>query len=303
MFDFNSIIMHSYSDEGGVFSSIDNYYSKILFDGTDFLENSSKENLISAIYTPNFILKNVTMRDNRNILFFLLSSNLYLEQSYVSNLVCVNLISGCLAYASEFSTLVIKEVIIRNASHLLLEGGIKLDNSFLKIETANFFMIRNQERTGSCVFGISSSVFINYSIFENFDSGCIYLLNSKLEINSSYFMKLQTKEVDFRIKLDYSCILCDACSLFSLSASVFFMNTFADYGGAISLISTEINKNNHIFNYYIIECFFLENQAVKDGGAIHILFGNLSLMNCSFIRNEAENGGAIFYQNKCKYIY
>lgn len=295
--------MNSYSDEGGVFYSIDNYYTKILLDSTEFLENSSKENLISAIYTANFMIKNVTLRDNKNMLFFLPSSNLYFEQSYVGNLECTNLISGCLAYASELSTLTIKEMIFKNISHLLLEGGIKLDHSFLKLDKANFFLIRNQERTGSCIFGSFSSVFINYSIFEDFDSGCIYLQNSILEINSSFFLKLQRKEDEFRFQMVYSCILCDTCSSFKLSSSVFYMNKFADKGGAISLILSDRNQRKLIFDYSISECFFLENQAFEDGGAIYFIFGSLTIRNCSFILNQAKNGGAIFYQNQFKHNF
>ena len=66
---------------------------------------------------------------------------------------------------------------------------------------------------------------------------------------------------------------------------VILTNNTAKFGGALTVIKSEININNSTFK---------SNSATQDGGAIQVSETNISLSGCSFINNHAYNrGGAI----------
>ena len=70
---------------------------------------------------------------------------------------------------------------------------------------------------------------------------------------------------------------------------VIFTNNTAKFGGALTVIKSEININNSTFK---------SNSATQDGGAIQVSETNVSLSGCSFINNHAHNrGGAINIAN------
>ena len=59
------------------------------------------------------------------------------------------------------------------------------------------------------------------------------------------------------------------------------------------------------FRSYIIirKCLFLNNAVLNNGGAIFLSqAGNISIIECIFYSNTAKNGGAIYYDELCRFL-
>lgn len=86
-------------------------------------------------------------------------------------------------------------------------------------------------------------------------------------------------------------LFCDGASAPDLECCAFARNTAVNYGGAGYF------KGSRPFLY---ECGFEENAAGINGGALSMKHGTVAwMMDCSFDRNTAPSGGAIYVASQC----
>ena len=283
------MIVNNTAEEGGIYVGVDNILYEIYFINTIFIGNSAIDSLISIENSLNIYFINTTFLDNKNLLFSCSSSQINLLYSVVSNLECTNLLPACLAYFTEKAVLMIDTVQIQNVNHLLAEGGIRLDNSYLKISNAYLIGMKTTKKKGSCISGVSSILEINTIYVENYDMNCIFLEETFINLTESYFTNDQQL---FEVTQgDFGTIFCKNCLSFNLSFNVFNSNNYVKDGGAITLSSLSLDAENKINS-----CTFINVKGENQGGALFIDNTNLEINNSSFFGNEAFEGGAIFFQ-------
>jgi predicted outer membrane repeat protein len=196
------------------------------------------------------------------------------------------------------------------------------------------YSINLSESRSIRLYGLNSSnnlLFVKYSGDEQYhgtslyhtvdvkaeNASCEELLN-KIEslgdggvlnlTNDYYFDSQYAIEICNSITIDGQGHTIDGCYLSGIFniygenvvlKNIRFINSFSQYG-AIAIIAS---------NCTIINCTFISNQNENGrGGAISCAGDNCSLENCSFINNYAKNAGAIFWYgisgkvNNCTFI-
>ena len=190
------------------------------------------------------------------------------------------------------------------------EGILRLNNcSFSNSQNISKSLVYSQDSTlyiNNCVFAnttskyaaaifnnkrayIINSTFINLSasltggalLFKNYDV---------VEIRNSTFINIHAQNDGGSIFADTNPAVVKDSSLSIYNSK--FINSSANYGGAICGLNTEMRVENSTF---------LNNTANYGGGAIHVSSSDLSIYDTSFIQNNAIDdemgsyGGAIYY--------
>lgn len=175
-------------------------------------------------------------------------------------------------------------------------GNIFLEKCSILIKFSDFNSFQTKKFLGSCMFLQTSEANVTNSNFENFSVNCIYSsLNGNIMIDQTNF---NNKEYVTNVNQDYGNLVCSLCSSLSITNSNFSGGSGALNGGAISIFSdkyfstkNEIKIQNNLFS---------ENKANLLGGAIYLFNVNASVLNNTFLKNLAEIGGAIYFNNDGK---
>ena len=285
----NSLIMNNTSDEGSILFGVDNVSYKIYLTNTVFYGNFAENSLISIENTLNIYFINTTFVMSKNLLFYVISSKLYLLSSIVNDVECSNIIPACFALTSDNSVFMIKDTLISNINHMKAEGGIFISNSYLIILNASLINMKTIKQIGSCFSGIDSKFEIISIIVKNYDANCIFLERSGLFLNNSYFSNLEQNSVH-NFESTHGTIRCKDCISLVLLFTLFEYNYNLENGGALTLSNLNLLPQNRITS-----CTFQGIKAKSQGGALFVDFSNLLIYNCLFFGNEASEGGAIFY--------
>ena len=156
------------------------------------------------------------------------------------------------------------------------------------VTTSNFTF--NKAKSGGAIYWnheygkVSDCQFANNTATE--DGGAIYWNDDYGTVDSSYFENNTASRYGGAIFWDYD--------YGNVIGSVFIKNT-ADDGGAIYFREGVIfiSKNQTVEN-----STFQENRAENNGGAIYLAAKQSSIVNSSFIKNQATKGGAIYSSNE-----
>jgi predicted outer membrane repeat protein len=235
-------------------------------------------------------IKNSTIKNAENNMFLISSSKLFLEKTVIIDHECSSILQGCLIFAKEDSFVV--------GQDLYIIGIISKTNDNIYFFTSSgLFDSINMKKTsakklkGACLGSSFSSINIFKGNFEDYDGNCLNNENSLLYILNVTFHR---NEIVQKRNLDISAFICINCRSYYIEYSNFIENKFAYLGSAIKILSDFKNNDEMVPISTINRCNFIENEALKDGGAIYIKNQNLLIENSSFVSNLAKNGGAIF---------
>ena len=168
-------------------------------------------------------------------------------------------------------------------------GGIYFETSASPtIEYCQF--IQNSAQYGGALYGKESSTIIRYCEFNlnvaNYDGGCLYLYECD-PVSLSYSLISNNTAIN-----KSGGGLYDYYSSGTINNCEFIGNIAGGYdGGAINIYDGPL-----IDGMAIADCFFQNNFAKDDGGAIFTSAGSEPISNCYFDGNSAEDaGGAIYF--------
>lgn len=156
------------------------------------------------------------------------------------------------------------------------------------VTTSNFTF--NKAKSGGAIYWnheygkVSDCEFANNTATE--DGGAICWNDDYGTVDSSYFENNTAGRYGGAIFWDYD--------YGKVIESVFIKNT-ADDGGAIYFREGVIFKSK---NQTVENSTFQENCAKNNGGAIYLAAKQSSIVNSSFIKNQATKGGAIYSSNE-----
>lgn len=289
----NCIISNNTSNEGAIMGILDNFLSNIEILNCSFYDNFGYSSLFD-IYNGQITIENSIFDENSNNLFIISFGEIKLKNIEVLNHYCDNLISGCILMSKDYSKFSSIDLKINYLKHLNMDAGIYIENSDLKMIKSSFNNIGNIKNIGSCIYSIMSNIIIEENEFLNYDYNCIYSLNSNNIIKNSIFSNefYNEKKNLENDKKPYGAIYCLGCQSFQISNSSISYNKDVLNGAGISLINLNIIRN---LNDYIINCNLTHNMVNLNGGGIYFFNSKIKILNSNFIENNAEKGGAIFY--------
>ena len=175
-------------------------------------------------------------------------------------------------------------------------GAVYVVNGTLNISGCTFQ--NNYAQKGG---GLSLQYIHNYSIIRSIILHCDFINNTVIELGGAILVE----SLAYYTNIDMHCIVVE-CRFINNTANLgdggavyvshtnlaiwksFYAYNSAICGGALAaagIHSTTVNVSG---------CIFTNNEAYKEGGAIHIFFGKLFAINNDFHDNEAASGGALY---------
>lgn len=225
----------------------------------------------------------------------------------------VNDNSRCYAYNMTFDNAVVQNNGRFEAYGCVFKNGVAVDT------TASYYSTRNNAFGGAIYspgshYATYGSGMKSYLTLEN----CLFMNNSAVYGGSIYHkygntIIRNTKFIDSYASLyggvlatDGGDILIENCEFLNYRASgdaggaiyskvtnltvknANFTNGYADFGGAICDLNSDLIVENA--NFY-------NNTAKYEGGAIYIMYGDISISKCNITLSSALDGGALFIDN------
>ena len=298
---------------GVVFNAKENF----TLNGNGHIINGANLTSIFAINTDNIVINNLTLINGKSFLGGAVSASGY--NITLNNIIFINnhadsrggAVSGSMNVTINNSKF-IDNTATQDGSSIVMtdEGVLRLNNcSFSNSKNISGFMVYSQDSTvyvNNCVFANTTSkygtaifnnkrAYITNSTFMNLSAsltgGALLFKNYiAVEIRNSTFINTQAQNDGGAIFVDSKPEIIKDSSLSVYNSK--FINSSANYGGAICALNTNMRVENSTF---------LNNTANYGGGAIHVSSSDLSIHDTSFIQNNAIDdemgsyGGAIYY--------
>ena len=136
---------------------------------------------------------------------------------------------------------------------------------------------------------INSELNINDSDFENYLGNCLNIQLSSIRLNNTLFNFNQYDENLFALGAFY----CMNCFIYIIDRSYFSSNKHVVKGAAIQCINT-YKKDENASLSSILNSVFQENEGTDIGGAIYLQNQQVVVEKCDFMKNTANEGGAIY---------
>ena len=240
----------------------------------------------------NFLLFNTQLSNNTNIVFSLMRSTLVLDGINITNHSCSTMYKGCIGNGLS-SYMTINNLILDTINTTLEDAaGFYLEISSGIFSNVNFKNLQSVKKIGNCFDLITSSLFLNFGTFQNFEQNCLNAQNSTISINNSYFNNEQALKTSDQSTFSFGTIYCQSCFQFVLNNSQLLRNDFSYYGGGVALISNEKDYN---FSAQFFNVSFVANNAFQYGGAVYLSNVHSSFNFCNFSQNKADKGAAIYF--------
>ena len=286
----DSRIENCHAQFGAIFFLQENYHDLSIVRNSTFIGNYGISFLIDISKT-SLIIENSFFYNNSNNIFSLIDSKLEFSNSVISDTLCSKDLVGCILKAIETSIILLNNNSFYNISNKKEEGNIWLDDSNLNMSFNQMRNIGTYKEKGDCVSSYNSSLVIINSKFENFYTNCIWSSESSLIVNSSNF---QNSIGSLNIQNNLGVIYCSSCKFIEIFNSNFINNTFADFGSALYLISSQ----NEVFQEVNIRNSIFKSNKAFASGTVYIQNQNASIEDCLFEDNAAQRGaGLILFNN------
>lgn len=243
---------------------------------------------IFEIGSSNLSIINSTFVDNHNTLFLAENSVLSFNNSIISNHLCYTNIQGCVIFSNYETNLYIKNIKISDVSSSN-KDNIYLQSTIALIDGLFMNNISASKQKGSCLGAIDSNIEMKTSFFQDFFWNCIYLEKSRIMAEN---IKL-SNSLPHTFKF-YGAFICNDCESSKIMNSLFEKNQNIYKGAALFINSNLKTQTSYMSQNLIKNCFFVENEAVEDGGGIFSENQYLIIENCTFAFNRAKRGGGIF---------
>lgn len=286
------LINHSNSGMGSLLYSQDNYAAFSVIANSEFFENKAEISLFD-IYLSGLILSNVTFLNNSNVGFYSAQSNLNFSNVSFQNHLCMN-IEGCIFSLRGNSSLHVKNSIFENIHNLQNEGNIFSDSSCLIFEQILMRNMSTYHRMGSCFAIYASNVSVSKVFFEDFSGNCIHGTQSRVLIQRSTFTNRKNSDLD--CLNTYGAVFLINCFIFEI-LDVSLINNVRIPKGASVYISNDVQIKQED-QFRILNCTFQKNSATI-GGAIFSQNLKILINFCYFDNNFAQKGGAIYLNSEC----
>lgn len=286
----NSTIINSYAPFGSIIYLQENYFGYVYIENSIFSRNHGNQTLLDAIHTK-VILKNCSFINNTNTLFYLIDSQIQIDNISILNHFCSNDKPGCVLSAINTSTsLNIIELI--NIRHDGEEGNFYFENSQILINSLKMENVKTKKIKGSCSSIYNSSFNLYNSQLHNYQINCFFGFESMITIKDTLFDNSDLNKSN--IIYEYGTFYCQDCSYIVINNSKFIKNSYVVDGSAI-FIQTNIKIYHQEVqiaqNDFIENIAFVRGTIFVDSTNIHIRFNN-------FFGNKAKIGGAIFMRNQ-----
>ena len=282
----NSTIINSFSELGGVMYLMDCSDSMVVFENTIFLNNTGLETIFTLI-KGNFRVKNCSFTDNFGLLFDLRGTTMLIENTLVRNANCSSkTIIGCFVSLVDMSSFKSNSINVSNFFSITKGTLIYSESSDSILIDSHFNNIVAETLESVSIFLSSNSFLIGINISEIIPSFGA-LTSSRVSIENCSFdnSKNYKKILISELILQYSTIILENSN---------FTNNFAKKDGGF-IYGFNSKQNDFNSNIFIISSLFENGTSPLQGGAIYVMNFNLFLLNSIFKRNEAKNGGAVFF--------
>lgn len=236
-------------------------------------------------------MRNILFEENSNNIFLSDSSNLNLTEIKILNHNCFEILQGCVLniYATSLS---VNQLIIEKLSSYKEEGTLyfwKSNGTLINLKLSN---VKNFKQKGSCLSIYESNLTLSQNIFYNYDSNCLFIQESILYLNNSIFNK-NTNNLNGMIG--------DLGSIYGLNTQLYLENCIFNENrisadGAAIFLKDSLSFKPSLKS--IKSSVFYKNMALKKGGGLYLKNQNLEISNCTFLENEAEQGGGIYLFNE-----
>ncbi len=283
----NSTIFNGF---GSLFYLLENYFGYIYIENSIFRSNHGNQTLFDAIQTQ-VIIKNCSFANNTNTLFYLVDSQIRIDNIKIVSHFCYNDQPGCVLSAINASTF-INSIELIDINHYGEEGNLYFQNSQILINSLKIENVKTREIKGSCLSLYNSTLNISESQIFNYQINCIFGSESNVMIENAYFDNSESTE---NVMLfDYGSFYCQDCAKIVINNSKFIKNSFAIDGTAIFIKNT---RETYYQKAEIINNNFIENFALGRG-IIFVDSSDIQIISNIFFGNTAKIGGAIFIINE-----
>ena len=295
----NSNFIGNFANEGGIAHSFENYNATVTISDSTFLNNYGDLNMFNSL-DSNYQLFNSQLINNTNTIFSLMSSTLILNGVNIANHSCSTEYRGCI-FNGVFASITANNLNMDNINSILEDAaGFYLETSSGSFTNVSFNNLQSIKQIGNCFDLLTSSLLVNFGIFENYQQNCLNAKNSTITINNSYFNNENSFNTFTKLSFSYGTIYCESCLQLILKNSQLLNNHFSYYGGGVSVISNE-NDFNLSVQFYNVS--FVGNLASEFGGAVYISNVQSSFNFCNFTQNKADKGGAIYFYSQGNFSY
>ena len=287
---YNSTIRNGFAPYGSMFYLQENYFGYVYIENSIFNTNHGNQTLLDAIQSK-VMIKNCSFVNNTNTLFYLIDSQIEIDNISILNHFCSNDKPGCVLSAINTSTsLNIIELI--NISHNGEEGNFYFENSQILINSLKMEKVKTKKIKGSCSSIYNSSFNLHGSQFHNYQINCLFGLESMIIIKDTLFDNSDLNKSN--IVYEYGTFYCQDCSYIVINNSKFIKNSYVFDGSAVSIKSTTKIDYQEVL---VAQNDFIENIAFVRG-TIFVDSTNIVIRFNNFFGNTAEIGGAVFTKNQ-----
>lgn len=245
------------------------------------------------IKTTIFEFRKIKFEDNLNNVFFSEDSTLNLTNITILNHNCFENLQGCTASIYN-SVITIQFLEIDTLASYIEEGTLYFWKAEGEISNVIFNNINNFKQIGSCISGYESKLDVKNSLFSKYDGNCIYGYDSIFSIDRCQF-DTNTNTINGFIG-EYGAIFSVNTQISILSSK--FIGNLLSLNGAGIYLSDSFTFRSPIKT--ISNTTFIRNSVQNQGGGLFLKNQNIEINNCTFLENEAENGGAIYLFNEGK---
>jgi hypothetical protein len=272
---------------GSVLFAQENYENSSMIDSINITNCKAAYSIID-IKTTSIDLKNVIFDGNINNGILSEDASLNLTNITIINHNCFENLQGCALYI--FNTLTLIKYMEINLLASYVEGGtIFMEQTKSEISQLKLNNIKNFKKIGSCISAYEVEISINKSFFHQYDSNCFFGVKSNVSIDNCLFESYNDLNNANEFVGQYGAFF--GLNIYvTILDSQFIGNLFALNGAAIFLRDDYETSSLKIISASI----FMQNIAKEKGGAIFLKNQNLEVSNCSFVGNQAIEGGAIY---------
>lgn len=244
------------------------------------------------ISTTIFEFRKIKFDGNLNNAFYSDNSSLNLKNTTILNHNCLEKLHGCTANIYN-SIIEIQFFEINTLRSHIEEGTFYFWKAEGEISNMNLINIQNFKQIGSCISGYESKLYIKNSLFSKYDSNCIYAYDSIFSIDKCQFYTNNNTINNGSIG-EYGAIFSVntyVCILYCI-----FIGNLLSLNGAGIYLSDSLSFISPLKT--ILNTTFIRNSVRNQGGGLFLKNQNIEIDNCTFLENEAENGGAIYLFNE-----
>ena len=281
------------SNSGSALYSIEIMVRQIQVANTVFMKNTGGDTVIGGMYTTLILAYSNITNNSIKAISYTKKSNLTLAFCFLAFQKCSTSSKGCFISLSLNSLIVIQATVVVDVSSESEGGFIYLESSNLTLAYLTVMNVRSTK--GACIEGTKySNIIIKASSFQYYSPDCMYYSDSSVlmagvKISDSIYAMAKLSNV---FLTGGSAVSMTNCPMIVISGCTIQNNMGITSAGGALFIQMQDQESDMS---YISDSVFNKNSASDDGGAIYINNQNITLLRNNFTNNQAQYGGALFF--------